>query len=161
MNEYVCLYLTKNLDTIHQSNGEISTLSLNRTLIRFHLIIYIEVSKPFKILIIVIESKFLYRLSEQQSKRRDGLMNKTKNTSEHHLYLYIILNREKKNYSFFFLICSMMATTVARIFTPNWENEEKWVYDLKGGAQSSLTVMGGHRWSYSIEIKRKERDKVQ
>jgi hypothetical protein len=121
MNEYVCLYLTKNLDTIHQSNGKISTLSLNRSLIRFHLIIYIEVSKPFKILIIVIESKFLYRLSEQQSKRRDGLMNKTKNTSEHHLYLYIILNteKEKEERFIFFFLCSMMATTVARILTPN------------------------------------------
>ena len=30
----------------------------------------------------------------------------------------------------------------------------------EGGVQSSLTVMGGHRWSYSIETRRKERDKV-
>ncbi len=107
MNEYMCRYLTKNLETIHQSNGEISILlsiAFNRTfyLIRFHFNIYIEVSKPFKILIIVIGSKFLYRLSEQQSKRRDGLMNKTKNTSEHHLYLYIILNIEKKKKIHFF-----------------------------------------------------------
>ncbi len=69
---------------------------------------YIDISKPCKILIIVIESKFLSRLSEQQSKRRDGLMNKNKNTSEHDLYLYIIENteeeEEKKQIHFFLLL---------------------------------------------------------
>jgi len=35
-------------------------------------------------------------------------------------------------------------------------------FEERGGVQSSLAVMGGHRWSYSIDARRKknERDKV-
>jgi hypothetical protein len=29
-------------------------------------------------------------------------------------------------------------------------------FEERGGVQSSLAVMGGHRWSYSIDIRRKK-----
>ena len=82
----------------------------------------IDIYKPFKILTIVIESKSTSRLSEQQSKRRDGLLNELKNASEHHLYLYLtrsqVTERGRERKTSYCFICSLMATTDARILIP-------------------------------------------
>jgi hypothetical protein len=126
-------------------------------------------------LTIVTESLVFHRLSEQQSKRWDGfydlliVMNKTEKskesngTSERRSYLYIILKTRKKKSLSHFLTGGNNWRSNAQAH-PNTQlimkKNENVIFFFWGG-QSSLTVIGGHRWSFSIDARReKERQSV-
>ncbi len=101
---------------------------------------------------IVTESRLHYRLSEQQSKRRDGspyLLNKV---HEHHRYLYIVQKTNKKKRKFIASFSSgWQQLTLGRTSQHLNDNEEKMrvhFFSEEGGARSSLMMIGGHRWKF-------------